>query len=295
MKLKLFFAILLIAGSTGARAQYPIADSMLWAERDYFYKKYRSVRDTMKINTWLNLKRVSDNLEQVVKRDQQVIFGMQQRIAQDSAIIASNQDVAKQYQELSANYDRLVENSGNKAAMLVYLKTAAGVLIFLFFILIYYIVGMSKKIQKSKDERDHYEALVAERQKQIDVMDSELRKMKQREMEFRDELERGMQLHQERLNALQSKCFQLEKENKELKTTLPDGFSSSLTISSETHIMQELPEDPESLKQLTKSLYDERSSLINLAGKLRIQVEEQNRRNHDIIEKISLLARGLAD
>jgi len=295
MKLKLVLTMLLIAGSIGTRAQYPVADSMLWAERDYFYKKYRSVRDTMTINTWLNLKRVSDNLEQVVKRDQQVIVALQQRVAQDSAIIASNHDVEKQYQALSADYNRLIEKSRKDAAMLVYLKIAAGVLILIFLILIYYIVGMFKKNKKSKDERDHYEALVQERQKQIDVMDIELRKMKHREMEFRDELERGMQLHQERLNALQSKCLQLEKENKELQSSMPDGFLPAFSNSTDSHIMQELPEDPESLKQLAKSLYDERSSLINLAGKLRIQVEEQNRRNQDIIEKISLLARDLAD
>lgn len=293
MKIKLGFTILIFFVSIVSSAQYTAADSLLLAERDYYYMRYRSVRDTMKINTWLNLKRVSDNLEQVVKRDRQIIEALQHRIADDSAIIASNRDVAKQYEELMANFNVVNERSKNDATMLLYLKTAAGVLIFLSLILVYSIFSISGRLRKYRHERDHYEALLEERQKQLDIMDTELRKMKQREMEFRDELEKGMQVHQERLNALQNKCSFLEKENEQLQSSIADRNLSFVPVSTETHQIQELPEDIDKLKQLVKSLYDERNSLMNLAGNLRTQVEEENRKNQDIVEKINLLAKDL--
>lgn len=292
MKLYHIIAGLILFGSTLVHAQEPADDSVRWAEREYYYNKYRSVRDTMTINSWINLKRVSDNLEQVVKRDLQVIEDLQQQKISDSAIIASNHDITRQFGELSTDYSRINEQLENGRTMLLYLKIVSGGLVFLLLMLLFSIISKSRQMHKFSAESDHYESLVEERQKQLDLMEAELRKLKQREMEFRDELEKGMQIHQERLHALQSKCYQLEKDNELLRSASQDGVPSTY-VPSDSHTLN-LPEEVGDLKQLAKSLFDERNSLINLAGKLRTQVEEGNRKTQSIVEKVNLLAKDLA-
>ena len=68
----LVILIFLVSGiSVGLFASEP--DSAIFAEREFYLKKYSSVKDTMTVNTWLNLKRLSDNLQEIVLRDQIII------------------------------------------------------------------------------------------------------------------------------------------------------------------------------------------------------------------------------
>ncbi|NTW25440.1 MAG: hypothetical protein HGA37_12140 [Lentimicrobium sp.] len=47
------------------------------------------------------------------------------------------------------------------------------------------------------------------------------------------------------------------------------------------------------MKQLIKSLSDERNSLMNLAGKLQIKAENEGKKYHELVEKINKLTKGL--
>lgn len=273
------------------------ADSMVFAERDYFYKKYRSVRDTMTMNTWLNLKRLSDNLQQVVKRDQQIIDALNSKISADSAIVANLKDVSSQYNELSLNENRLSKRADADATSILYLKTALALLLFLCLILIFVLISRYSKLKKYREQSDHYEAVVQEKQLQLDSLEADLRKLKQREADFREELERGMETYQERLLSLQEQCHLLEKENQQLKSAPPKkgkGKGDVLKLS-ESASGLELSDNADELKQLVRSLYDERNSLMNLAGKLQTRVEEENEKYRGIINKINLLTSDFSE
>lgn len=48
-------------------------DSIKWKQREYYYDQYLQIRDTMTSNTWFNYKYIIDNLEEVVKIDNEII------------------------------------------------------------------------------------------------------------------------------------------------------------------------------------------------------------------------------
>lgn len=285
-----FLLILPLSFLKGQDAQ---SDSILFAERDYYYQKYRSVRDTMRINTWLNLKRVSDNLEQVVKRDQMVIDGLRNMLVTDSLIISNLRDVSSQFETLKLQNKTLQSEMEAKNHVLFYYKVIIGGLSAICLVLVLGLIGKHQNYKNYRGSSDHYEALVEEKQHQLDNLDAELRKQKQRESDFRDELEKGIQTYQVRLLTLKEKCEQLENENLQLKkhTVGAEDLLTSALV--EGVPAGELTDNTDDLKQLIKSLYDERNSLINLAGKLQGKVESESKKYHDLIEKINKLTKGL--
>lgn len=270
-----------------------LSDSLLNQERDYFYRKYRSVRDTMTMNTWLNLKRVTDNLEQVVKRDQQVIDARNARISADSSTIANLNDIARQFSHLNIRHNELKAKVKEDSAIMLYLKVAAGSLLFLLLIFLFLLFSIYRSSRKYSSQNDEYEAMLEEKQHLLDALDVELRKLKTREMEFRDELEQGMQANQDRLLAIQQKCSDLEKQNNQLREAASSEGRIYVPVSGDGISKPDIPDDVEELKQLVRSLIDERNSLMNLAGKLRTQSDAENKKSQAIIEKINLLAREL--
>jgi len=280
---------------TFVKGQNKNSDSLLLQERAYYYRKYRSVRDTMTINTWLNLKRVSDNLEQVVNRDQQVIEVLQNRIYSDSAFIDSLREAALLNSQLLSRYERVAQSEQSDGFPVIYLKAAVGISILIILMLIYFLISRFNKFKLYKNSSEHYEGIAEQRLHQVEQADMELRKMKQRELDFREELERGMQSNQERLLLLQEKCGLLEKENQQLRESSEAVSVAHLKNPMDTSYYPDLSDNTEELKLMIKSLYDERSSLMNLAGKLRTQNEEETRKNYEIIEKISFLLHDLSE
>jgi len=284
---------LLILPLSFLKGQDVQSDSILFAEREYYYQKYRSVRDTMRINTWLNLKRVSDNLEQVVKRDQMVIDGLRNMLMADSIIISNLRDVSSQYEATKLKNETLQAEAETQNRVLFYYKVIIGGLSVIGLVLVIGLIGKHRNYRIYRGSSDHYEALVEEKQHQLDNLDAELRKQKQRETDFRDELEKGIQTYQVRLLNLKEKCDQLENENLQLRK-LSVGSEELLTSTlAEGLPAGELPDNTDDLKQLIKSLYDERNSLMNLAGKLQGKVESEGKKYHDLIEKINRLTKDL--
>lgn len=266
-----------------------ISDSLLFQERAYYYHKYRSVRDTMTINTWLNLKRVSDNLEQVVKRDAQVIDVLQKRISSDSAFIDSLSKAALQNSRLLSQKEMIAEKESSEVFPVIYLKAAVGIFLFIILILIYFLISRFNMFKFYKNSSEHYESIAEQRLHQVEQADMELRKMKQRELDFREELERGMQSNQERLLSLQEKCGQLENENQHLRESIEADSPKHMNNPTDISFNSDLPENVDELKHIIASLYDERISLMNLAGKLKSQLDEESRRNHETIDRINNL------
>ncbi|KAF0195701.1 MAG: hypothetical protein FD166_2874 [Bacteroidetes bacterium] len=295
MKKFIFAAIILLSLSFGqVLGQMALADSLNMAEREYFYRKYRSVRDTMKINTWINLKRVSDNLEQVVKRDQQVIDAMKLKISADSVVIAGLNEVNVRYQELQIGFDDLKTKAEKDSTLNHYLKIAGVSLLMLFILFLSLFINSVSRLKRYRSELDQGTVTLEEHQLQIDSLDAELRKLKQREADFREELEKGMESNQVRLLSIQQKCELLEKENQQLRKVSEVGEGIQIPVSGDPVSKTELSDNADDLKQMVKSLMDERNSLINLAGKLRVQADNENKKNQEIIKRINLLVNDLS-
>ncbi|MHC1774401.1 MAG: hypothetical protein AB9834_03210 [Lentimicrobium sp.] len=298
LKLKIFFFpafFLLIASFSIVKGQQGNPDSLLIEERAYYYNKYRSVRDTMTVNTWLNLKRVSDNLEQVVKRDQLVIDGLKQKILSDSVMIVDLKKLPEPGESLSAQNANSAARNKSDVVAIIYLKATVAVLLFVCLILVYFLISRVGIFKKLRSSIDQYANKAEEIIQQLELAEAELRRVKQRELDFREELERGMQLNQERLLSLQEKCGQLEFENQQLRSKRKNSSEISPDSHPDISVISELPDNIEELKQMTKSLLDERNSLMNLAGALRSKYEEETRKHHGIIEKISFLLNDLSE
>jgi len=295
MKKYIFAAlIMLVQPFNNVKGQVALADSLNMAEREYFYRKYRSIRDTMRINTWLNLKRISDNLDQVVRRDQQVIDALNLRISADSVVISDLNDIEVRFHELQLKYDDLHEQSSKDKAFFLYFKIAIASLTLVLFLFLFILINRVGKLKKIRAELDHSAAGFEESLHQLESLDAEIRKLKQREVDFREELEKGMESNQVRLLSLQQKCETLEKENQHLRKITEAGEGGHFPLSSDIVAKAELPDNPDDLKQMVKSLLDERNSLINLAGKLRTQAETENKKNQEIIGRINLLVNDLS-
>jgi len=284
---------LLILPLSLLKGQNAPSDSILFAERNYYYQKYRSVRDTMRINTWLNLKRVSDNLEQVVIRDQKVIDELRNMLVADSIIISNLRDVSSQFEVIKLQNETLQAQVEAQNRDLLYYKMILGGLSAICLLLVLGLIGKHRNYKNYRGSSDHYEALVEKKQHQLDILDTELRKQKQRETDFRDELEKGIQTYQVRLLTLKEKCEQLENENLQLRKLSVGPYELLSSASAEGVPASELPDNADDLKQLIRSLYDERNSLMNLAGKLQGKVESEGKKYHDLIEKINRLTKDL--
>lgn len=288
------FSFLLILPLSFLKGQDFESDSIISAERDYYYQKYRSIRDTMRINTWLNLKRVSDNLEEVVKRDQHVIDGLRNKLVADSLIIANLKDVSRQFDTTKIQNETLQAELDDQKNLLFYFEIIIGGLSVIGLVLIITLLGKHRHYKNYKVSSDHYEALVEEKQHQLDMFDAELRKQKQREIDFREELEKGIQTYQVRLLKLNEKCEQLERENLQLhKRSAESEDLLSVSAPADGMPTAELSDNIDDLKQLVKSLYDERNSLMNLAGKLQTKAENEGRKYHELLDKINQLTKGL--
>ncbi|MDD4598464.1 MAG: hypothetical protein PHW35_10905 [Lentimicrobiaceae bacterium] len=290
MKKLIVFILLFPAFFLPVNAQ-DIQDSVLEAEREYYWSRYTSIRDTLTINTWNNLKRMKDNLEQVVDRDALIIESLKQRHETDSSLVVNQADMNARYNELAAAHDVVQSRVKNDMQMMLYLKAAVGVLLLIVVILIFTLTGWVSSLKKARSRADHYESLAEQRNQMNELQESELRRLKEREIEFREELEKGIQAHQERLISIQQRNNELEHEIEELK-------NAAVFVSQDDDPVQveggEVPNDNEELRQWGNSLLDERNSLLKLAEQLKHKVAEEKARRERLLEKIRNLAGSLS-
>ncbi|MDD2527672.1 MAG: hypothetical protein RBS33_08425 [Lentimicrobium sp.] len=290
MKKLIVFILLFPAFFLPVNAQ-DIQDSVLEAEREYYWNRYTSIRDTLTINTWNNLKRMKDNLEQVVDRDALIIESLKQRHETDSSLVVNQADMNARYNELAAAHDVVQSRVKNDMQMMLYLKAAVGVLLLIVVILIFTLTGWVSSLKKARSRADHYESLAEQRNQMNELQESELRRLKEREIEFREELEKGIQAHQERLISIQQRNNELEHEIEELK-------NAAVFVSQDDDPVQveggEVPNDNEELRQWGNSLLDERNSLLKLAEQLKHKVAEEKARRERLLEKIRNLAGSLS-
>ncbi|MBL7906558.1 MAG: hypothetical protein JNL22_16160 [Bacteroidales bacterium] len=274
-----FFFVLFHYEAVGSSYQ---VDSALINEREFYLGKVHSIRDTMTVNSWINLKRLSDNLEKLAFTDAQILDSLYSRIKADSATIAAlsaeqTATVADQSLQVSDSGE-----TGNNRLMPVIMKAFIAFLLFLLLILVYLLIRKSNSLKASEAVISRFEATAAEKQSQVAMAELELTKLKQREFEFREELERGIQLNQERMQSMLQKCELLEEENRILANRLK-AQASQLQAGVPEDAVNEGDDDDRRL--MIRSLMEERSSLMNLAATLRAQLADETRKRQTMLEK----------
>ncbi len=264
-------------------------DSTILAERDFYLKKYNSVKDTMTINTWLNLKRLSDNLQEVVLRDQIIIDQLLRQNHLDSSHWDSINSMDSELKQLRFANSQIASRSKNDLHMMWVLKTSASVLTILVLVMIYLLITSKTKISRYKKRQNELESHKIGIQNQLLLQELEVSKLKQREKDFRSELEKGLITYQEKLNLLQKRNSLLEEELSKIK-----NYGNNLEIGNfyfpHTRIdISAIPQDSEGVAVVLKAITDERDSLMNLAGKLQKQIHEEKEKYNKLVLMIKAL------
>jgi cell division protein FtsB len=285
-----FLAILIffISGiSAGLSASEP--DSAIFAERDFYFKKYSSVKDTMTVNTWLNLKRLSDNLQEVVLRDQIIINQLLGQKQGDSSEIDSINQIGDELRHLRISNSQLASRSKNDFQMMWVLKTASSVLIVIVLVLIYLLITSKNRIIRYKKRQSEMESNIIEMQNQLLSHEIEVSKLKQREMDFRSELEKGLVAYQEKLSLLQKRNTFLEEEFSKIEGSAKNADRSNFHLPHTNFDIDNIPQDSEGVAIMLQTITDERDSLLNLAGKLQKQIQEEKEKYNKLVLMIKAL------
>jgi hypothetical protein len=287
MRFLIFVILLLSCFSSGLYGNEP--DSAILAEREFYLKRYNSVKDTMTVNTWLNLKRLSDNLHEVVVRDQIIIDQLRDQQKGDSLHKDSVNLFGDELRKLRILNSQLTSRSKNDFYMIWVLKTSASVLVVCVLVLIYLLITSKNRITRYKKRQSEMESHIIEVQNQLSFQEVEVSKLKQREQDFRSELEKGLITYQEKLSLLQKRNSFLEEELKRMEDSSNNAENSNYNLSQKIMDFSDIPQDSEGVANMFQAITDERDSLLNLAGKLQKQIQEEKEKYNKLVLMIKSL------
>lgn len=259
----------------------------LLQQRSAHFEKYWSLKDTMTIRTWKNMKEMTDNLEAIVLLDERIIDSLRRKSVQDSALISEHEFLTKRYQTVETERDILKSRTQNDMQMMLYLKAAVGLLLCALVVLIYILISRYNPGLKARKEAGHYAALFESKRQETELLIEELQSIRQREIGLREELENGMQLYQDKMQILMEKCRVIEEENSRLEQELT-GDRIVGTTSLET--INEGAVAESALKQKIESLAGERDTLLKLNEELGRNLEEEKEKRAQLIERIKAAA-----
>ncbi|HOI86372.1 MAG TPA: hypothetical protein PLV51_00775 [Lentimicrobium sp.] len=259
----------------------------LLQQRSAHFEKYWSLKDTMTIRTWKNMKEMTDNLEAIVLLDERIIDSLRRKSVQDSALISEHEFLTKRYQTVETERDILKSRTQNDMQMMLYLKAAVGLLLCALVVLIYILISRYNPGLKARKEAGHYAALFESKRQETELLIEELQSIRQREIGLREELENGMQLYQDKMQILMEKCRVIEEENSRLEQELT-GDRIVGTTSLET--INEGAVAESALKQKIESLAGERDTLLKLNEELSRNLEEEKEKRTQLIERIKAAA-----
>lgn len=262
----------------------------LFQQRSVYTEKYRSLKDTMTIRTWKNMKEMTDNLEALVLLDERIIDSLRRKSVQDSALISEHEFLTKRYQSVEAERDILKSRTQNDMQMMLYLKAAVGLLLCALVVLIYILISRANPGLKARKEAGHYAALFESKRQETELLIEELQSIRQREIGLREELENGMQVYQDKMQILMEKCRVIEEENNRLEQELT-GDRIDGTISWASNDESAVAES--ALNRKIESLAGERDKLLKLNEELSRDLEEEKEKRAQLIERIKAAAGNL--
>ena len=225
--LVIFILVLTFTGELSAINQ----DSVTLELRAKAYKRYRHVKDTATIRTWMNMDRMNKALIDVAEYDNKLLKSYRYS---DSVLRANSQinvDTAISQQPLET-VKPPVSNTGFDKEYLLATSAACGILVIILLVLLIIRSISLKQVRRALDES---EETFNNKIKRMELLESEVKKMKSREKEIKAELEKGIIDYQGKMQQLRLRINELADENSRLEgllATHPDGNYTGETSSS---------------------------------------------------------------
>jgi len=205
-------------------------DSVTLLQRDKAYRHYRQVRDTTTIRTWMNMDRMNKALIEVVEYDNKILKSYKNNDSVLRSDLQFTPDTA--ITQAPVEVDKLPGSKTETGrGFLLPTLIAGGILII---ILIVLLITRSVSLKQLHRMLDESEETFNSKIKRMEFLESEVKKMKSREKEFKAELEKGIIDHQAKMQQLRQRIDELADENTRLEDLLaaqPEG-DSSLEITS---------------------------------------------------------------
>lgn len=230
-------------------------DSVTLELRNKAYKRYRLVKDTATVRTWMNMDRMNKALIDVVEYDNKLLksYRYNDSLLSDSLQFAQDTVLVQQPVEdvkLTGTKNETV--SGYLLPGLV----ACGIAVIVLIVLLVMRSLSLKRVQRMLDES---EETFNGKLKRMEFLESEVKKMKSREKEIKAELEKGIIDYQAKMQQLRLRIDELANENTRLESMLASQPGGDNTIergpSGETvAIKQELIDKLETMLARLKDL-----------------------------------------
>lgn len=250
--LVIFISALAFIGNLSAVNQ----DSVTLELRNKAYKRYRLVKDTTTIRTWMNMDRMNKALIEVVEYDNELL---QTYNYADSALATDAQSspdtlVSRQPEEfvkpvLNLEFDR---------DYLLFALAASIILAMIFLVLL---IFRTINLRQTRQTLDESEEIYNSKIKRMEFLDSEVKKMKSRENEIKAELEKGIIDYQAKMQQLRQRIDELASENTRLESLLAshpgvDLSEENKSAGETVAIKHELIEKLETMLQRLKDIND---------------------------------------
>jgi cell division protein FtsB len=237
--------------------------------------KYKSISDSAIVNRWVKQSLLFNQLQVIKALDDSIIDQSALLVTSGAAMHDSLESTNDKLLQVSLDAERATAKAVNDMKMLLILKIAVAVLLLIVLALVYVLYrqrpGNDKKIdmleKKNKElevEREH--------------LKNEVVRLKARENQVKEELERGIHQQKEKFDLLSSKNSQLEADIASLKKSM-DQRETEYNVKVN-----------DSIKQLT----DERDQLNAQVAALNNQLGDSKSKHEAMLRKINKLISDLS-
>lgn len=236
---------------------------------------YHSLIDSVIPGRLTKMYILNNQLQTIVSIDDSIILNTYSLIDKEAIAYDSINKVNQRLALLAFDNDRLQQRTTNDMKMLLILKLAVAFLLVSFLILLYF---ATVKLNRKKSGTEVQFGLLSGLESENSNLRTEVERMKTREFSLKDELDRGLQLHQDKYALLTENYNQLLAENQKLKLT-PER--------------QSIPEDKEA-SELIDLLKIENNNLTIKINRMQQQLDEAHAKNQSILKKIEKLINDLS-
>lgn len=236
---------------------------------------YHSLIDSVIPGRLSKMYMLNNQLQNIVSKDDSIILHTYSLLDNEASAVDSINKVNQRLALLAFDNDRLQQRTTNDMKMLLILKLAVALLLVSFLILLYF---ATIKLNRKKSSTEVQFGLLSGLESENANLRTELERIKSREFNLKDELDRGIQLHQDKYALLTEKFNQLLAENQKLK---------------QMPIQQSIPEDKEASELIDLLKIENNNLTIKLNG-MQQQLDESHAKNQSILKKIEKLINDLS-
>lgn len=249
--LVIFILTIAVIGDLSAINQ----DSVTLELRTKAYKRYRLVKDTTTIRTWMNMDRMNKALIDVVEYDNKLL----KSYSFNDSVLTSGSQVNPDTSVSQRPLEVVKSPVSNLKFDNEYLLPALVACVILIIILTVLLILRSVSLKQIRRMLDESEETFNSKIKRMEFLETEVKKMKGREKEIKAELEKGIVDYQGKMQQLRLRIDELADENTRLEGLLassPGGDNTGDTsLKGETvAIKQELIDKLETMLARLKDM-----------------------------------------